>query len=120
MTENEESFKKEIHTLLNTAKRDWFVNPKDIWNFFGSLFFCCTVFTTVGKSGGKVTPTEPNATRISLMYFFQGIRLKDNNNKEKEPPNLPEFFSWVLIIGLQGVLQTCGRGVAEPQGQVRI
>lgn len=76
MTENEESFKKEIHALLNTAKRDWFVNPKDIWSFFGSLFFCCTVFTTVGKSGGKVTPTEPNATLISLMYFFQGIRLK--------------------------------------------
>ncbi|XP_040531022.1 potassium channel subfamily K member 18 [Gallus gallus] len=47
MTENEEVFKEEIHALFHTAKRDWFVNPKDIWTFFGSLFFCCTVFTTV-------------------------------------------------------------------------
>lgn len=55
MTENEEIFKEKIHELLHTAERDWFVNPKDIWTFFGSLFFCCTVFTTVGKSGGKET-----------------------------------------------------------------
>lgn len=30
-------------------KSIWFQRP-DRWDFFGSLFFCCTVFTTVGKS----------------------------------------------------------------------
>lgn len=60
MTENEEIFKEEIHTLLNTAERDWFVNPKDKWTFFGSLFFCCTVFTTVGKFRVKATPSRIN------------------------------------------------------------
>lgn len=49
VTENEKMLKKNIHDLFNTADPVWFINPADRWNFFGSLFFCCTVFTTVGK-----------------------------------------------------------------------
>ncbi|XP_024916651.1 potassium channel subfamily K member 18 [Cynoglossus semilaevis] len=30
-------------------KSIWLQRP-DRWDFFGSMFFCCTVFTTVGKS----------------------------------------------------------------------
>lgn len=30
-------------------KSIWLQRP-DRWTFFGSMFFCCTVFTTVGKS----------------------------------------------------------------------
>lgn len=56
VTENEKMLKKNIHDLFNTADPVWFTNPADKWNFFGSLFFCCTVFTTVGKCRGKVTP----------------------------------------------------------------
>ncbi|XP_005022051.2 potassium channel subfamily K member 18 isoform X1 [Anas platyrhynchos] len=73
MTENEESFKKEIHALLNTAKRDWFVNPKDIWNFFGSLFFCCTVFTTVGY--GNTYPVTRTGKYLCMLYALFGIPL---------------------------------------------
>ncbi|NXC47791.1 KCNKI protein, partial [Penelope pileata] len=73
MTENEELFKDQIHKLLNTANRDWFVNPKDIWTFFGSLFFCCTVFTTVGY--GNIYPVTRAGKYLCMLYALFGIPL---------------------------------------------
>ncbi|XP_074686191.1 potassium channel subfamily K member 18 [Strix aluco] len=73
MTENEETFKEEIHVLLNTAERDWFVNPKDRWTFFGSLFFCCTVFTTVGY--GNTYPVTRIGKYLCMLYALFGIPL---------------------------------------------
>lgn len=35
--------------MQNEFKSIWFQRP-DRWDFFGSMFFCCTVFTTVGES----------------------------------------------------------------------
>ncbi|XP_065602964.1 potassium channel subfamily K member 18 [Cyrtonyx montezumae] len=73
MTENEEVFKERIHGLLHSAKRDWFVNPKDIWTFFGSLFFCCTVFTTVGY--GNTYPVTRAGKYLCMLYALFGIPL---------------------------------------------
>ncbi|XP_026707525.1 potassium channel subfamily K member 18 isoform X1 [Athene cunicularia] len=73
MTENEEIFKEEIHVLLNTADQDWFVNPKDRWTFFGSLFFCCTVFTTVGY--GNTYPVTRIGKYLCMLYALFGIPL---------------------------------------------
>ncbi|XP_010307851.1 potassium channel subfamily K member 18 [Balearica regulorum gibbericeps] len=73
MTENEEIFKEEIRELLNRAERDWFVNPKDIWTFFGSLFFCCTVFTTVGY--GNTYPVTRVGKYLCMLYALFGIPL---------------------------------------------
>ncbi|XP_014800738.1 PREDICTED: potassium channel subfamily K member 18 [Calidris pugnax] len=73
MTENEEIFKDKIHELLNAAERDWFVNPKDIWTFFGSLFFCCTVFTTVGY--GNTYPVTRIGKYLCMLYALFGIPL---------------------------------------------
>ncbi|NWY62875.1 KCNKI protein, partial [Chionis minor] len=73
MTENEEIFKEKIHELLNAAERDWFVNPKDIWTFFGSLFFCCTVFTTVGY--GNTYPVTRIGKYLCMVYALFGIPL---------------------------------------------
>ncbi|NXP15595.1 KCNKI protein, partial [Thinocorus orbignyianus] len=73
MTENEEIFKDKIRDLLNAAERDWFVNPKDIWNFFGSLFFCCTVFTTVGY--GNTYPVTRIGKYLCMLYALFGIPL---------------------------------------------
>ncbi|XP_009864159.1 PREDICTED: potassium channel subfamily K member 18 [Apaloderma vittatum] len=73
MTENEEIFKERIHGLLSTAERDWFVNPKDIWTFFGSLFFCCTVFTTVGY--GNTYPVTRIGKYLCMLYALFGIPL---------------------------------------------
>uniref|UniRef100_A0A8D0ENT5 Potassium channel domain-containing protein n=1 Tax=Strix occidentalis caurina TaxID=311401 RepID=A0A8D0ENT5_STROC len=73
LSENEETFKEEIHVLLNTAERDWFVNPKDRWTFFGSLFFCCTVFTTVGY--GNTYPVTRIGKYLCMLYALFGIPL---------------------------------------------
>ncbi|NXS64086.1 KCNKI protein, partial [Brachypteracias leptosomus] len=73
MTENEEIFREKIHRLLSTAERDWFVNPKDIWTFFGSLFFCCTVFTTVGY--GNTYPVTRIGKYLCMLYALFGIPL---------------------------------------------
>ncbi|XP_010293393.1 PREDICTED: potassium channel subfamily K member 18 [Phaethon lepturus] len=73
MTENEEIFKDKIHALLSAAERDWFVNPKDIWTFFGSLFFCCTVFTTVGY--GNTYPVTRIGKYLCMLYALFGIPL---------------------------------------------
>ncbi|XP_010002286.1 PREDICTED: potassium channel subfamily K member 18 [Chaetura pelagica] len=73
MTENEEVFKEKIHGLLNTTDRNWFVNPKDTWTFFGSLFFCCTVFTTVGY--GNTYPVTRIGKYLCMLYALFGIPL---------------------------------------------
>lgn len=61
VTENDKMLKKEIRELFSTADPVWFISPEDKWNFFGSLFFCCTVFTTVGKYRSKVTRFRINS-----------------------------------------------------------
>ncbi|KAM6416105.1 potassium channel subfamily K member 18 [Rhynochetos jubatus] len=73
MTENEETFKGEIHDLLNTAEPEWFVSPKEKWSFFGSLFFCCTVFTTVGY--GNTYPVTRIGKYLCMLYALFGIPL---------------------------------------------
>ncbi|KAJ7411278.1 Potassium channel subfamily K member 18 [Willisornis vidua] len=73
ITENEVKFKKEIHDLLNTAEQDWFINPKEKWSFFGSLFFCCTVFTTVGY--GNTYPVTRIGKYLCMLYALFGIPL---------------------------------------------
>lgn len=41
--------------LLQKVKPHWFNGFAD-WSFLSSLFFCCTVISTVGKSQGKGRP----------------------------------------------------------------
>ncbi|XP_010214901.1 PREDICTED: potassium channel subfamily K member 18 [Tinamus guttatus] len=73
MTENEEVFKEKIYNLLGTFEHEWFVDPKKIWNFFGSLFFCCTVFTTVGY--GNTYPITRTGKYLCMLYALFGIPL---------------------------------------------
>ncbi|NXM76516.1 KCNKI protein, partial [Serilophus lunatus] len=73
VTENEATFKDKIHKLLKTADQDWFVNPKERWSFFGSLFFCCTVFTTVGY--GNTYPVTRIGKYLCMLYALFGIPL---------------------------------------------
>ncbi|XP_026651028.1 potassium channel subfamily K member 18 isoform X1 [Zonotrichia albicollis] len=72
LTENE-TFNHDIHQLLNTADPVWYINPKERWNFFGSLFFCCTVFTTVGY--GNTYPVTWTGKYLCMLYALFGIPL---------------------------------------------
>ncbi|MCJ8736578.1 hypothetical protein PDJAM_G00014100 [Pangasius djambal] len=43
------------------------------WNFYGSLFFCCTVFTTVGY--GEMYPVTGTGRAACIIYAMLGIPL---------------------------------------------
>ncbi|NWZ83454.1 KCNKI protein, partial [Poecile atricapillus] len=73
VTENEKMFKNNIRELFNTADPDWFISPEDRWSFFGSLFFCCTVFTTVGY--GNTYPVTRTGKYLCMLYALFGIPL---------------------------------------------
>lgn len=51
----EEGRKRDLGALLQKVKPHWFNGFAD-WSFLSSLFFCCTVISTVGKSQGKGRP----------------------------------------------------------------
>ncbi|NXH65148.1 KCNKI protein, partial [Rhabdornis inornatus] len=73
VTENEKMFKNDIRELFNRADPVWFINPEERWSFFGSLFFCCTVFTTVGY--GNTYPVTRIGKYLCMLYALFGIPL---------------------------------------------
>ncbi|NXS20824.1 KCNKI protein, partial [Mystacornis crossleyi] len=73
VTENEKMFKNDIRELFSTADPVWFINPEERWSFFGSLFFCCTVFTTVGY--GNTYPVTRIGKHLCMLYALFGIPL---------------------------------------------
>ncbi|XP_038266560.1 potassium channel subfamily K member 18 [Dermochelys coriacea] len=73
MKENQETFKKRAHVLFTKAKLEWFADPKEQWSFLGSLFFCCTVFTTVGY--GHSYPVTKFGKYLCMLYALFGIPL---------------------------------------------
>ncbi|KAM4591898.1 potassium channel subfamily K member 18 [Odontesthes bonariensis] len=50
----------------------WFQRPSR-WSFFGSMFFCCTVFTTVGY--GEIYPVTLPGKVACVLYAMMGIPL---------------------------------------------
>ncbi|KAJ7325242.1 hypothetical protein JRQ81_018262 [Phrynocephalus forsythii] len=76
LSENETSneiFKNRTHELLSEIDLVWFTNPKKKWSFLGSLFFCCTVFTTVGY--GHSYPVTRLGKYLCMLYALFGIPL---------------------------------------------
>ncbi|KAM3863148.1 potassium channel subfamily K member 18 [Diretmus argenteus] len=66
-------------TLLQKVDMDmqhfdtiWLQQPQN-WTFFGSMFFCCTVFTTVGY--GKMYPVTLPGKVVCIVYAMVGIPL---------------------------------------------
>ncbi|MEE6486709.1 hypothetical protein FKM82_014683 [Ascaphus truei] len=52
---------------------EWLQSPEIQWNFLGSLFFCCTVFTTVGF--GHISPVTDHGKLVCMVYAAIGIPL---------------------------------------------
>ncbi|XP_013407072.1 potassium channel subfamily K member 18 isoform X2 [Lingula anatina] len=65
-SEWEEMFRKEVEGIVQTNK-----NPK--WTFWGSLFFCATVYTTVGY--GHIVPKSDAGRIATMIYALLGIPL---------------------------------------------
>uniref|UniRef100_A0A8C3N769 Potassium channel domain-containing protein n=1 Tax=Geospiza parvula TaxID=87175 RepID=A0A8C3N769_GEOPR len=75
VSEEYRTFLQKLMYLVRKLPADpvWFINPVERWNFFGSLFFCCTVFTTVGY--GNTYPVTRSGKYLCMLYALFGIPL---------------------------------------------
>ncbi|XP_076980541.1 potassium channel subfamily K member 18 [Tamandua tetradactyla] len=68
----EEVRKLNIQEQLKKVKPQWLRTSTD-WSFLSSLFFCCTVFTTVGY--GHIYPVTRLGKYLCMLYALFGIPL---------------------------------------------
>ncbi|ETE65524.1 Potassium channel subfamily K member 18, partial [Ophiophagus hannah] len=68
-----EIFTNRTRDLINEIDFSWFTDPSQKWSFLGSLFFCCTVFTTVGY--GHVYPVTRLGKYLCMVYALFGVPL---------------------------------------------
>ncbi|XP_054456784.1 potassium channel subfamily K member 18 [Anoplopoma fimbria] len=63
---------EKVKNKMFEFKSIWFQRPER-WDFFGSMFFCCTVFTTVGY--GEIYPVTLPGKVLCVLYAMVGIPL---------------------------------------------
>ncbi|XP_057633501.1 potassium channel subfamily K member 18 [Chionomys nivalis] len=64
--------RKDLCEHLQRMKPQWFKAPGD-WSFLSALFFCCTVFSTVGY--GDMYPITRLGKFLCMLYALFGIPL---------------------------------------------
>ncbi|KAM6916444.1 potassium channel subfamily K member 18 [Xenentodon cancila] len=71
-TNNMSNIVSSVENKMNDFKSIWF-QSRERWTFFGSMFFCCTVFTTVGY--GEIYPVTLSGKVACVFYAMLGIPL---------------------------------------------
>ncbi|XP_034537188.1 potassium channel subfamily K member 18 isoform X1 [Notolabrus celidotus] len=64
---------KEVEGDMKGGFKSIWLQNRDRWSFFGSMFFCCTVFTTVGY--GEIYPVTLLGKVVCVLYAMVGIPL---------------------------------------------
>uniref|UniRef100_UPI0037E7F435 potassium channel subfamily K member 18 n=1 Tax=Semicossyphus pulcher TaxID=241346 RepID=UPI0037E7F435 len=64
---------KDIEAEMQDGFKSIWLQRPDRWHFFGSMFFCCTVFTTVGY--GEIYPVTLPGKVVCVLYAMVGIPL---------------------------------------------
>ncbi|KAE8589482.1 hypothetical protein XENTR_v10017578 [Xenopus tropicalis] len=59
--------------IITDLQVEWLQKPEEQWSFKSSLFFCCTVFTTVGY--GHICPVTMYGKLACMVYATLGIPL---------------------------------------------
>ncbi|OCT71295.1 hypothetical protein XELAEV_18034273mg [Xenopus laevis] len=59
--------------IITDVQGEWLQKPEEQWSFMSSLFFCCTVFTTVGY--GHICPVTMYGKLACMVYATVGIPL---------------------------------------------
>ncbi|KAM6182232.1 potassium channel subfamily K member 18 [Erethizon dorsatum] len=68
-----EDEKLEVLELLQKVKPEWWSQKAEDWTFLRALFFCCTVFSTVGY--GHMFPVTRLGRCLCMLYALFGIPL---------------------------------------------
>ncbi|XP_041865564.1 potassium channel subfamily K member 18 isoform X2 [Melanotaenia boesemani] len=63
---------RDVKDKMKEFRSIWFQRPSR-WTFFNSMFFCCTVFTTVGY--GDIYPVTSPGKVVCVLYAMVGIPL---------------------------------------------
>ncbi|XP_041645996.1 potassium channel subfamily K member 18 [Cheilinus undulatus] len=63
----------EVETKMQKDFKSIWLQRPERWHFFGSMFFCCTVFTTVGY--GEIYPVTLLGKVVCVLYATVGIPL---------------------------------------------
>uniref|UniRef100_A0A8C8LM98 Potassium channel domain-containing protein n=1 Tax=Oncorhynchus tshawytscha TaxID=74940 RepID=A0A8C8LM98_ONCTS len=69
----EQDLVKELEKEINRGFKSIWLQRPERWTYDASMFFCCTVFTTVGY--GEIYPVTLNGKVVCILYAMVGIPL---------------------------------------------